>query len=600
MSESPSALGTRPWLLGSRAQQFLLVLGAIAVSLQCVLLAIVPPAATYETSLVTAYPLLFWVGFGVALGTIVLTFLRSATTDSLYWRHAIVLLFCNYGVFFSLPIARGYKLYGRGNSDSLVHFGNVKTTLATGQIPDSLIYPSEHLLLSALTMTGVPLDATKYLLSFIFTALFVCSIGLLVRQLLESRRRALAVGLCAATPLIFTKFQVSILPAILSTMLFPLVMIVLERHRRTHANRFALLLLTFGFAIVFFHPVTTLFLVILVLSTGGFDRLYERVHNSYVRYVWPGVALVVIPVAFNWYVDFPSTRSRLVRVLRATQESAGASELSQTSEATLTTAQIAMRFVQIYGSVFVYLLLAGLFCLVVLVRVFRRRDTYAESYLAYQFAIGFCIAVAFLGLYLLTYGPIRVSRYLLLIAVLLVALLLYQSVGAEDRIRRAVPVLVALAIVSAAVLGAFAAYTPNKHMTHAEYQGAEFMIEHYDDAHKIRSLSISNKIRGYIAGRGLISPDTEPFEIAGPGYELAPRLGYDRNDTAARSFGRSYLVTQEHDTDSYTAGYYTEAQQDAQLVYNETDIVRMRRDPTVNKIYSNGGFTGWYIPDAAD
>jgi hypothetical protein len=350
---------------------------------------------------------------------------------------------------------------------------------------------------------------------------------------------------------------------------------------------------------VFFHPITTLFLIILVLSTVAFDRFYERVHHDPVRYLWPGTALVTIPVAFLWYIDFPSTQNRLVRVLRATEESAGASEVSQASEAALTITQIAIRFIQIYGSVFIYLSLAGLFCLIVLVRLFRRQDTYTESYLAYQFAIGFCIAVSFLTLYLLTYGPVRVSRYMLLMSVALVGLLLYRSLEAGGLVRRIVPVLVAFAITFAAVLGAFAAYTPNKHMTHAEYQGTEFMIEHYDDTLKIRSLSITNNMREYITGLRA-DFDTEPFESAQPGYDVAPRLGYDRNGTAARSFGRSYLITHEYDTDSYTARYYTEAQQNARVVYNESDVARMRRDPTVNKIYTNGGFTGWYIPNDAE
>jgi len=594
-SEDALTTGTQSRLFDTGGQQFFVVLGSIAVSIQCIEVAVVPPATGYETSLVTVYPLLFWVCFGVAIGAAVTVFIGSVTTASRRWRHALVLLLCDYGMFFSLPIARGYKLYGRGQSDSLVHLGNVKTILQTGNVYDGLIYPLEHLLLSVLTMTGIPLNAARYLLSFTFTVVFICSTGLLLRRLIDSRVRALAIGLCAGVPLIFTEYQISTLPAVLSFMLFPLVMVVLERHRRTRANRFAVLLLAFGFGIVFFHPVTTLFFVVLVLSTVAFDRLYERVHHSHVRYLWPGVALVMIPVAFNWYIDFRSTQNRLIRVLEATSASAGASTVGRASEAPLTIAQILRRFVQLYGGIFIYLLLAGLFCLVVLVRVLQQRDTYAESYLAYQFIIGFGIAVAFLSIYLIAYGPIRVSRYMLLMAVLLVALLLYRSVTAGGRIQRIVPVLIGLAIVSAAVLSAFAAYTPKKGMTHAEYEGAEFMIEHYNDGLKIRSMSITDNMIEYVTGTGLNDFDTEPFG-RGPEYSLAPQLGYNRNNTVAQSFGRSYLVTQEHDMEFYTARYYTETQQEMLSVYNETDVMQMYRDPTVHKVYANGGLEGWYIP----
>jgi hypothetical protein len=79
------------------------------------------------------------------------------------------------------------------------------------------------------------------------------------------------------------------------------------------------------------------------------------------------------------------------------------------------------------------------------------------------------------------------------------------------------------------------------------------------------------------------------------GYRLPDHLGYDENVTAARTFDRSYLVTQEYDLEYYTADYFTPAQQRERFVYGRADIERLRRDPTVGKIYANGGFESWYV-----
>jgi hypothetical protein len=598
-TENPSARRLSPFdtRMQQPIQQALLVLAAVAVSVQCYLLLVVPPATEFETSIVRAYPLPFWACFGITIGAVIAVFLSAAIDASTYWRRALVLLACEYGIFFALPVMRGYKLYGRGNSDALVHLGDTKEILATGQISDQLIYPVEHLLLSTLTMVGIPLDATRYVLPYVFTLLFVCSVGLLIRQLTD-RSRALPLGLCAATPLILTKFQIQIHPAIMSILLFPLIIAVLDRYRRTNSKRLLSLSLMFIFGIIFFHPVTTVLLVLLLLSTVVSDLVYARVHEGSLRRSRPTVAYVVFPIAFEWYFDFYQIQRSIREIVTQTRRvSAGAAEVGQANEVALSMQQIAIRFVQLYGTAFIYLLITGLFCLVILGRIVRQRDTYAESYLMGQFAIGFGISVTFLTVPLIISDPIRVSRYMLVMAVVLVALLLHRSINNRGYARRFVPVLIGGAVVSAAILGAFAAYIPNKHMTQAEYEGAEFMLERYNEELPIRALDVTDNMQQYVTPTGLVDYTTRPFNNNESEYSLASHLGYETNDTAGRSFGHTYLITQQYDTEFYTAEYFTESQQEAQFVYHETDVLRMRRDPTINKVYENGGFKGWYVPE---
>jgi len=184
---SRSLPGSYAWLFGTTTQRLSIAVGVLAVAGQCLLFVLVPPATGYETSVVTAYPLSFWVLFGVGLGTVIAVFLGSAITASNYWRHAFALLACTYGLFFALPLARGYAMYGRGGDDALYHLAATKQILAIGSLPDYLFYPLMHLVLSELTLLGPSLEVARYLFPYVMTMLFVGSVGLLALR--TDRRR---------------------------------------------------------------------------------------------------------------------------------------------------------------------------------------------------------------------------------------------------------------------------------------------------------------------------------------------------------------------------------------------------------------------------
>lgn len=581
------------WLFGISTQQLSLVVGILAVAVQCLFFVRVPPATGYETSVVTAYPLPFWICFGVGIGTAVLVFLGSAVTASKYWQHGFVLLACNYGLFFTLPLARGYTMYARGTDDTLYHLAMVKETVATGSLPDVLLYPLVHLLLSELTLVGQSIEALRYLLPFLFMMLFVGSVGLLLQELTDDRR-ALPAGLCAATPLIFGDLHFQIHPATMSFILLPITIAVIERIRQTESKRHVVLAVTFVLAIVFFHPITTLFLIALVVSTVLFGHAYNWIAQHDDRKLRPLLAVIALCVGVTWYINFGRTQHAIIKVVVG-EKSAAATQVNKASEAALSTIDLLRRFVQLYGAVFIYLSIAGLFSLVILYRISQHRHRYSETYGLYQFSIGFLIAVTFLLTFLSSKNPIRVSRYMILMAVVLIALLLYRVTVRTGRYRRLVTVLLGSSIVVAAILGAFATYQPNKHMTQAEYEGAEFMAEYPNDALPVRSYDLTRKTYLYVTRGTDIDPYPPAYRDTDPAYWLFPRLGYDNNSTAIQSYGRSYLVTQEYDTEQHTATYFTEAQQREHFFYGEADVARLHRDPTAHEIYSNGGFRGWYV-----
>jgi uncharacterized membrane protein YdcZ (DUF606 family) len=266
--------------------------------------------------------------------------------------------------------------------------------------------------------------------------------------------------------------------------------------------------------------------------------------------------------------------------------------------------QLALRFFQKYGVVFIVLAIGGIYALVVLYWVRRHEAAYPERYATIQYVIGGAITVAFLMIYLLAFDPIRVARYQILAAVLLCGLMLAAmstSVRSWDESRglltkTRVCIGVTICLIAASFLGTFAGttYWPNEHMTRAEYQGAEFVLSHNDPNVRVRALSLHTKMQWYVTGNRS-EPGEPPVFQSGPGYGLPPRLGYDENRTAARTFGRAYVVTQAYDTTYYRASYYTPEQRRDLFVYGESALHHLRNDITVDRVYANGGFTVWNV-----
>ncbi|QSG11334.1 putative membrane protein [Halapricum desulfuricans] len=579
----------------SRLQEWLLVLAALSLILATYLFVAVEPASGFETSLVEQFPPGFWIAFYATMIVTVAVTMLSALSGTGYWRHATALLLANYALFFFLPLARGYRLYGRGASDILVHIGDVKGIIQTGTIAAGSWYPMQHTLVTELVLLGFPLQGAEYVVEFSFTAVYIVSMGYLLR-VVTGRRETAAFGIVAATPLVFSIFQTTIIPSFLSLLLFPVILAILEQYRRSRSLTYLFLFLVFGIGTVFFHPVTAGFLVVLILSTTAFGYVYEWLSGQSVRKIRPTLAFMIAPATYLWYINFRETRTSIEQIVGtwlSGGSSPGQATVDSATEAPLTTAELLARFVELYGMVFVYLVVAGLFGLVVLYETVKRRPRYPEAYATAQFAVGFGLAVAFLVVYLIEFEPIRIARYLIVMAVFLYALLLVRASQWRPRRRQIGLAVLGTGVVFAAVLGANAAYWPNEQLTDTEYEGSEFVLTNsYQDV-PIRTYSISHKMEWYV--RGSVDPNLWPPNFVGG---LQKGLGYNGSDTTVGDrFGETYLATHAFDRTFYTDSYFSSAQRDALIPYEQSDLDRLNADPTALRIYDNGGFEVWYVPE---
>jgi len=572
------------------------MVGALSVLLltECVLFLTLEPATGYETSIVTALPLAYWVFFYTVLCGGILLMLVAAATNTTYWKHGLSLVIANYLLYIFLPVARGYRLYGRGEADKLRHLGRVKGLVNTGSLP-GIWYPGEHVLMAELNMLGMPLESTSYLLAFLFTTIQIIGIGVLVRHF-TGQPGSMAIGLAAGAPLLYTTFHLSIHPAILSFMLFPVIILLLERYRRTNASEYLFLLIIFGFLMIHMHPMTTLFMVGLILVSAVFTRLYNAYTGEGIPTLSLRLAAAFLPIQFAWVTGFQQTRFAVVNMFGPDKgPSPAARELMSATAVSFTPTQLFWKFMSLYGTVFLYFALAGLFLLVIAAAYWRGDRRYHWGFAGTHFTAGIVLAMLFLLRDMIVHGNIRLSRYAILFATIMVGMkMLYLF---ERRNSWVTPVVAAV-ILLAAGLGANAAYEPNRHLTHTEADGTEYLASNHDLGEPIHSMVMSHKAKDYALGSD--SPRLYP-----PGFEsendIPPGLGYDDPDaTAAGTFGDSYVVTKTFDRKRNTAEYLTDDQQEFLFRYGDKHMAQLGRDPTANRIYANGGFTGWAVAPPAD
>lgn len=582
-----------------RVGAFLVTVAGVCLALQCYYLVTIPPASGYEISVFTAYPPTYYIAFAAVVVIALALFLLAGLADTCHWRHATALLATDYGLFFALPLFRNYQLYGRGAADKLVHLADVATIVETGHF-EHLIYPLQHVFLAeVVVVSGLPREVVSYLFPYVATMIYILSVGVVVRYFAD-RRVGLTIGLFVATPLLFTSFHLSINPSIMSFLFVPTYLWLVERYRRLRTQRTFVLLMLFGFSFVLFHPMTIMLVVLVVASTVVFVRSFRSITANPTRRLSPLLPIPLLIAAFVWNLSPYGPRGliqAMILVWLSGGRSVGANEISRAAEIPFTFWQLVRQFISLYGAIFIYLTAAGLIALTVVYHLYRNRDRldYARTFLSFQFGVGFFVAITFLSVYFIASNPIRISRYMITMAVLLVGVFLTRSLAVRTRRRRVVVGLLVIGVIASALLAAGTTYRPNYQMTETEAVGTEFVLRHHDDSLPIRTYSSSAKMQQYLLRPDYLADPTPAIRNEDSSYVLWDALGYDENATAAQSFGPSYLITKQYDLRFYESETFTPAQREEVFVYNRSHVRQLWWDTTVQKGYTNGGLKAWRV-----
>ena len=279
--------------------------------------AVTPKPKSYELSLYDNYPPLFWILTILASLSSVIVLLSSAKNKIEYiWSTLAILAIILVNVLLvSLPLFLGYAANNR--ADVLNHIGYVRDIQITGKLSPLDFYPGLHILQYATQVaTGLSPTQSIILLNIGFTILWTISPMLLVEQLAKDKRASyIAAAFTAPCWLIY--FQSYIVPSVLSLFLLPLLIALHFRRTSEVGSRAALFVVTeiiIALFLVYLHPTTTLFLIVIFLCFEFSTRFRNIKKLTKSNYQYFGMILIMTVVFFTWYLSFSSFTDPLLKI----------------------------------------------------------------------------------------------------------------------------------------------------------------------------------------------------------------------------------------------------------------------------------------------
>ncbi len=591
-----------------------------------------PPASRYEISIYDSLPAIFWILLTVSISSAVAVLMYSALLKkrtSKLWIAGFLGIVLAYSVFLLLPMFRGYYLGVGDGWDTLAHIGEVRNVLSTGHTGSMNFYPILHVLGSVLTVSTLVLPETvaTSVLPVIFLPFYLSSVYLLGSTIAKDRKKSLIV-LVFATPLLFSFFHRSIHPAFFSLYAVPLLLYLWHKRKGLTTNRVSttILLLLVGFFITFCHPVTALVVLVIfssflilerysaVLFESGdwSNRHFRRREESTINFV-----LILLTTFLVWYFSYSSFQGSFKRVtdwlIYQAYTPLAQEQLQLLTVADLSLSQQATYFFNIYGAIFICLLLSLISLSIVLRdRLVHKKSNPSELLYAFLLVVMLCVSALFFFGYLIEYNAIRILRFAILISVILNGLVfgriimnLHREGQSQKRLsyrvlhRGVLPAVIMFLLVISISISVFNSYgSPrtlrgNEEITHMEASGVRWFLDHSN--HEMMTISNVNIPRfedlfGYAAA-------AEYNRVRFDSEMIPSHFGYDGNLSVIETFDfeDTYLITTRFD--EISSMVFPPNVRPKTHQYLEEDFLRLREDRAVLSIYSNGELNLWRVYD---
>lgn len=586
---------------GRKSSPRLLLLAGIGLlTYAAVVVATTPPAAGYEVSLYTAYPVTFWIAIVLTIFVGQLLVLEDATASRQcgYWKRGYALLVTASGILLFLPTMR-YQ-YVMGRADTLTLAGGIEYITATHALQPDNYYPMIHLLTASLSFfTGIDPITLMQAIPPLFSLAFLLGTYGLLRYLFPDRREFLVTLPFAS--LLFTGFEhLHFTPYNMSFLLVPLVVLYCLKAQERNAVPSTVAMLVLVFAIVFYHPLTGLLIVAFFAIAQVLSDLPSSVRFVTGRKPVPSamVSLLVLVVLFAWYTRFETVILSMASVVAGRGPSQFAHVTTVADRVSPSLVDLLQSAIASYGMEAI----VGSVTLVSLCYLgydHYRRDSAVDTYVAWLagiFLVSFAVgAVAFF--LNVIFEPLRFTRYGLLAGSTIVGfgyLALYSTLS-DRRSKRVLTVSMYAFLLALVFLSVFLLFPSpltddaNLQVTDREVRGMAWAIDNENetmatqDDGVLQHRHVDYQSMGTESTWELRERDTAPPD----------HFGYDDNSTAGQGYQEvTYLRVTELariENPSLYPNYPDHWR------HTPSDYDRLEDDHTVDHVYTNGEFDNYVV-----
>lgn len=243
-----------------------LILGYSLLLSSLLIILISPSSMGYEYNIYQVYPNYFWglLVLSLFLGQCILIYYSFSQVTNRLWIAGLILIIITNFILIFMPLIRGY--FSFEDEDVFTHIGMMKDIIHNGFIGISNMYPINHVLGSMLSLiSGLNLHIITLIIPGVFSILFMLGSYLFLKNVFPDQSRLLC-GLSFALILYYGRTATIFTPNGEAYLLIPLMLYLIIRslHGNSDVKLFTLLSLIMGIAIVFWHPLITVCLLIIL------------------------------------------------------------------------------------------------------------------------------------------------------------------------------------------------------------------------------------------------------------------------------------------------------------------------------------------------
>jgi len=577
----------------------------------------IAPATGYEISIYEAYPIHFWFLLISATASGIAILIRQAFSKKLsyWWKVGLLIIIFTNSIFLLLPEFRGYPLYGYG--DTLTHLGRIKTILSTGHLGENNFYPLVHIIGTSLYLvSSISLKDVVSLFFVLFSGIYIINIYLLARSISSYSGQIFTI-VAFASPLIYGIFHVRIAPQMLSIFMLPSLLYFFYRKERLSYNKIQniVLLLFLAFFITFFHPITTLFAIVLFLTIGLSCFLYPHLDSSKISQIDEyktisknclRISMIVSITFFIWYFSFNSIRRGFKEFYNWWTYGIGISPIQQQLEALtkaeLTPMQSLGLFINRHGAVFLLLVVSGIAFISVLYRSLSKRHNigFVEFAIASQFLTAILMAsialnsVTFYGAHLT-----RVIEFPILIGTILSGIVFHNFIKNQTSSRQlGLAVGLGILIMVLSMLSFGNVYDsprvccPNSQVTNFRLVGSKWLFGTVNPEVPILSASPQDLFKLYNYHQGIASG----IRAAGIDPDRIPSyFGYKEHSQINEALGFKERYMAIFQVDKMITKFFPVNVRPKVYQWTKKDFIKLSFDFTATKLYNNGEFEVWRV-----
>lgn len=498
-----------------------------------------------------------------------------------------------------IPFVKGYVSW---DGDQLIHYGIIKDIVYNGKVSDSDFYPIVHIFLSLFCMVA-DLYSLKFVsYSIIFISIFyVLGIYCLSKSVLDNKIYTLLSTLMIIVVL-FDQFNSRVVPNGWSILLLPFLLY--SYFKKTW--EFKIISLLFIVLYAYIHPLASVFVCVSFISMYLINNFYIKFMNEEKELKSPFNLISISLIFFiPWILSFDVFHKRLNDLIYSlNQDSVAISPFNGygnlASSLNMNLFDVTLQVIKVMGDDLIFIILSFL---TLVLYINNGRNNERNLYYSPKFYGILVIYVTILVIYMLHFFgfviPLnyfqtgRLITFHQLVTPLIVSFLFFNIIKLEKVKKRYLMLIISLTVIIASTISIYSLYespytmTPNNGVKDINLQGMKWFLENKNETiSSARILVVPTRYYSVLLGSAEAKNRKDATDLTLPSH-----FNYSNNSNLGNEFdSNKYFSLFDLEKNGYTTIWKNADR------FNENDFKYLdSRDVSVNKLFTNGQYTLYYI-----